>query len=397
VNLVDWVLLGAVLIFALIGWRRGFVAGLFSFAGFLGAGLLVALILPRFVESTDWSPLTRGLLIGAAILVASFAGQFVAGTFGDRISDSLVWRPARVIDHIGGAVLNVVVLAVVTWMVASVAGYLPTTSITKQISESTMVTSIEQLVPPQTQGVFNGLEGVLRTTNVPTILGDLQTLTGPEVAEPSQTALTPAVRQAGASVVRVFGEAPACGTQVSGSGFVVSPHRIITNAHVVAGVEHPRIEMQREGQGIKATVVYFDPEVDIAVLYAPNVFLDPLTLAEQKATTGDSAAVAGYPHSGPYDLQPVRVRSSVNAFGQDIYGSGGPMRDVYLVRGRVQKGMSGGPMMRPDGTVLGLVFGSDPTQETTGYVIASSELSTAIDASRDATKAVSTDSCRIRE
>ena len=396
-NLVDWVLLGAVLVFALIGWRRGFVAGLFSFAGFLGAGLLVALILPRFVEGTDWSPLTRGLLIGAAILVASFAGQFVAGTFGDRISDSLVWRPARVLDHVGGAVLNVVVLAVVTWMVASVAGYLPSTSLTKQITESTMVTSIENLVPPQTQSVFSGLEGVLRTTDVPTILGDLQTLTGPEVEAPTQAALTPQAQESGQSVVRIFGEATECGTEVSGSGFVISPHRIVTNAHVVAGVDHPRVQVQREGQGTKANVVYFDPETDIAVLYAPNVFLDPLPLADEKASTGDQAAVAGFPHSGPYELQPVRVRTSVNAFGQDIYGSGGPMRDVYLVRGKVQKGMSGGPMLGSDGSVLGLVFGSDPTQETTGYAIVASQLTDALNASRNAKKAVPTGSCRIRE
>jgi S1-C subfamily serine protease len=397
VNLVDWVLLGAIVIFALIGWRRGFVAGLFSFVGFMGAGLLVALILPRFVEGTDWSPLAKGLLIGAAILVAALAGQLIAGTFGDRISDSLEWRPARVLDHVGGAALNVVVLAVVTWMVASVAGYLPSSSVTDQISQSTMVTSIENLVPPQTQSVFSGLEGVLKTTNVPTILGDIQTLNGPEVAEPSLTSLTPAVRAAGQSVVRVFGDATECGTQVSGSGFVISPHRIITNAHVVAGVNSPRVQIQREGAGIKASVVYFDPETDIAVLYAPSVFADPLPLTSDRAATGDPAVVAGFPHAGPYALEPVRVRSSVNAFGQDIYGSTGQMRDVYLVRGSVRRGMSGGPMLRPDGSVLGLVFGSDPTQETTGYVIADSELTKVIEQTRNAKKRVDTDSCAIRD
>ncbi|MEI6362836.1 MAG: MarP family serine protease [Actinomycetes bacterium] len=396
-NLVDWVLLGAIVVFALIGWRRGFVAGLFSFVGFLGAGLLVALILPKFVEGTDWSPLTRGLLIGAAILVASLTGQFVAGTFGDRISDSLVWRPARVLDHVGGAILNLVVLAVVTWMVATVAGYLPASSVTDQISQSTMVTSIEGLVPPQTQSVFSGLEGVLKTTSVPTILGDLQTLNGPEVAEPSLTSLTPAVRAAGQSVVRVFGNATECGTQVSGSGFVISPHRIVTNAHVVAGVNSPKVQIQREGQGIKATVVYFNPETDIAVLYVPSVFSEPLPLAKAKAATGDPAAAAGFPHSGPYALEPVRVRTSVNSFGQDIYGSTGQMRDVYLVRGSVQKGMSGGPLLAPDGTVLGLIFGSDPTQQTTGYAIADTELVKVIDETRNLKKRVDTDSCAIRD
>jgi S1-C subfamily serine protease len=397
VNLVDWVLVGAVLIFALIGWRRGFVAGLFSFVGFLGAGLLVALILPTFVEGTDWSPLTRGLIIGAAILVASFAGQFAAGTVGDRISDSLVWRPARILDHVGGAVLNVVVLAVATWLVASVAGYLPTSSIGRQISESSMVTSIEGLVPPQTRSVFSGLEGVLQTTDVPALFNGLDGFTGPEVAEPSPSSLTSAVDEASQSVVRVFGEAPECGNEVSGSGFVVSPHRIVTNAHVVAGVRHPFIQIQRENQAIRATVVYFDAQTDIAVLYVPSALPAPLPVAKGATARGDEAAVAGYPHSGPFVLEPVRVRTAVTSYGEDIYGNAGVTREVYLVRGRVQKGMSGGPMLAPDGRVLGMVFGSDQTQETTGYVLAASELDSVLDSSRDNPQGVDTGSCRIRD
>ena len=397
-NVVDFILLGAVIVFALIGWRRGFVAGLFSFAGFFGAGLIASLILPRLLDGLGWSPVVRGIVMGLLILAASFAGQFVAGILGDRISDSLTWRPARALDHFGGAVLNVLVLAVVTWLVAGVAGYLPSSSVTREISDSTMVSGIQSLVPPETKTIFDGLQGVLQTTSVPTLFAGLDAFVGPDVAPPDASAETHAVVDAASSVVRVYGDAADCERQVSGSGFVIAPHRIVTNAHVVAGLDKVTVQQQRAIFGLDATVVYFDPKEDIAVLNVPDLTAPPLDLEPDGASTGDSAVIAGFPHSGPFRLTPVRVRTLVRAQANDIYGdANGVVRDIYLVRGSVQKGYSGGPMLSEAGSVLGIVFGADAEQSTTGYVIAESDLETALRSASTAEEPVDTGSCHIRD
>ena len=396
-NIVDWILIGGIVVFALVGWRRGFVAGLFSFVGFFGAGLLASLIVPRALSGLDLNPLVRGLIVGGTILVASFAGQFAAGILGDRISDTLTWRPARALDHVGGAVLNVLVLGVVIWLVAGVAGYLTTSSVTRQINQSKMVESLQWLMPPQTQSIFNGLEGVLQSPSVPTIFAGLDAFVGPDVDPPDPAAVTSAVDVAGRSVVRVFGSADACSSQVSGSGFVVAPNEVMTNAHVVAGVREPKVQLQRGSTDLPATVVYFDPSADIAILRTAALGLPPLALSVDPGATGDDAVVAGFPHSGPFTLEPVRVRTLVHAQADDIYGDAGTMRDTYLLRGSVRKGFSGGPLLKPDGSVMGLVFGADAGQQTTGYALADSEITTALTSLGDSAAPVGTGSCAIRD
>lgn len=396
-NVVDWILLGALALFALVGWHRGFISGLMSFLGFLGGGLVAALVLPRLLDSSTMSTFARAAVIGIGILVACFAGQFVASYFGDRLRDAIRWTPARTVDRVGGVVLNVLVLAVLTWMVITIASYLPTTSVTEQMTRSKVAVALDALVPDQAQGVFDGIQSVLSTTSVTTLFSGLAGLSGPEVDAPEQASVTSAVLRSGRSVVQVSGYADRCDTNVSGSGFVVARHLVMTNAHVVAGLEQAQVTDESILSSLPATVVYFDPEADIAVLSVPDLDLPALDLAREAAESGDPAVVAGYPHSGPFTISPVRVRTKVDARTQDIYGDASATRSVYIVRGGIQKGDSGGPMLRPDGRVLGMAFGSDPDELSIGYVIANEDLTDVVDSVDSNDEAVDTGSCRIRE
>lgn len=396
-NVVDWVLIGAVIVFALAGWHRGFVAGLLSFAGFLGGGLAAAFLLPSVVDALIGTEWLRALALGLGVLVSALLGQFAASVLGDRLRGGITWKPARVVDNLAGAGLNVVALAVVTWIVASALAYVPLTLVSQQVTESRVLVALDSIVPVPARNAFGDLRDLVGTTSVPRIFSGLAQITGPDVDPPDAAFVTLEVDEARESVVQVSGETPECGAAVTGSGFAISPDLVLTNAHVVAGVEEPRIRVRLADPGLPATVVYFDPATDVAVLAVPGLGARPLVLAKESARSGDPAVIAGFPESGAFRAEPARVRAEVTALGDDIYGDAGVERQVYAVRGTVLPGNSGGPLLRPDGFVLGMVFGADDEAEATGYALTADELRPAIESAFSSPRAVDTGTCRIRD
>ena len=159
------------------------------------------------------------------------------------------------------------------------------------------------------------------------------------------------------SVVKIEGVAPSCQQALEGSGFVVSAERVMTNAHVVAGTR--RLTVQTEGgDSLAAKVVLFDSRTDIAVLDVPGLSAKALQFDDSSAKPGADAIVLGYPEAGPFTSTAVRVRETINLSGPDIYRTNQVLREVYTVRGTIRQGNSGGPMIDPDGDVLGVVFGA---------------------------------------
>lgn len=396
-NLVDWVLIGAVIVFAFAGWHRGFVAGLLSFAGFLGGGLAAAFLLPSVVDALVDTQWMRAVALGLGVLVSALLGQFAASILGDRLRGGITWRPARLVDNIAGAGLNVLALAVVTWIVASALAYVPLSLVSQQVTQSRVLVALDSIVPVPARNAFGDLRDLVGTTSVPRIFSGLGQITGPDVDPPDPSFITLEVDQARESVVQVSGETPECGGAVTGSGFAIAPDLVLTNAHVVAGVDEPRVRVRLADPGLAATVVYFDPATDIAVLAVPGLGARPLVLAKDPARSGDPAVIAGFPESGSFRAEPARVRAEVRALGDDIYGDAGVERQVYAVRGTVLPGNSGGPLLRPDGFVLGMVFGADDQAAATGYALTADELRPAVEEAFSSPRAVDTGTCRIRD
>jgi S1-C subfamily serine protease len=397
VNLVDWVLVGAVVVFALAGWHRGFVAGLLSFAGFLGGGLAAAFLLPSVVDAlidTEWM---RALALGLGVLVSALLGQFAASVLGDRLRGGITWKPARVVDNLAGAGLNVLALAVVMWIVGSALAYVPLSLVSQQVTESRVLVALDSIVPVPARNAFGDLRDLVGTTSVPRIFSGLAQITGPDVDPPDAAFVTLEVDEARESVVQVSGDTPECGAAVTGSGFAIAPDLVLTNAHVVAGVAEPMVRVRLDDPALPATVVYFDPATDVAVLAVPGLGARPLVLAKELARSGDPAVIAGFPESGPFRAEPARVRAEVTALGDDIYGDAGVERQVFAVRGTVLPGNSGGPLLRPDGFVLGMVFGADDEAQSTGYALTADELRPAMEAAFSSPRAVDTGTCRIRD
>jgi len=200
------------------------------------------------------------------------------------------------------------------------------------------------------------------------------------------------VQAASASVVRVQGVAPSCQRSIEGSGFVISRDHVLTNAHVVAGVTSRETVLTDHGS-LPATVVYYDPQVDVAVLYVRGLNLTPLQFAGE-ANPGDNAVVAGYPlDATSLHLAPARIGGVQNAQGPNIYETSTVTRQIYEIRAVVRSGNSGGPLLSPAGTVDGVVFAAAVGESDTGFALTAAEVSADASAGEQLTTAVSTGAC----
>jgi S1-C subfamily serine protease len=395
VTIVDWVLIGALVVFAVAGWFRGFVAGLLSFIGFLGGGLAAAFILPGIIDRLVEAEWLKVAAVAVGVLVVALIGQFAASILGQRLRGGITWRPARLVDNVAGAALNVFAFAAVVWIIASALAYLPVSMVSEQVTQSRVLVALDSVVPVQARNAFGSLRALVGQTDVPRVFSGLAQITGPDVDPPDPASITEAVDDTRESIVQVSGETPECDAGVTGTGFVVEKGLVITNAHVVAGVDEPSVRVRQGDPPIRAGVVLFDAQKDIALLSVPVLESAPLRLTEDQARSGDPAAVAGFPESGPFRAEPARIRTLVRAMGDDIYGQAGVEREVYAFRGTVLPGNSGGPLLRPDGRVLGMVFGADDEAEATGYALTVAELQSALAAPR--LGIADTGSCRIRD
>ncbi len=374
-NLVDVVVVLLVLAFALAGLRQGFVVSVVSFAGFVAGGLFGLWLMPLVLSGQQTSS-TRSLIALAGVVLLAVAGQALAGWLGAFLRSRITWRPARRVDSVGGAVVGTVAVLVAVWLLGSVLVRSDTLlPFGQEARDSKVLAAVDRVMPGTPDDVFSAFGNLLDTTGFPQVFSDLAQEHPVPVSPPdSGVAATPAVRQAAGSTVKVAGDARSCSRRIEGSGFVFAPQRVMTNAHVVAGVGDPFVYVGGAGRGYRAHVVEFDPDLDVAVLWVPGLDLRPLSF-DGPAARGTDAAAIGYPGDGPLRLSPARVRSTLTAVGQDIYGRGRVVRTIYSLRVEVRPGNSGGPLVGTDGRVLGVVFAASREDPETGYALTSAQVS----------------------
>ena len=200
------------------------------------------------------------------------------------------------------------------------------------------------------------------------------------------------VRDAASSIIKITGVATSCNRGQEGSGWVVARERVVTNAHVVAGMERATVRIHGTGRSYTGQVVVFDARRDLAVLAVPGLPADPLPQGPDLAR-GDSGVVAGFPLDGPYQLDAARVREVINARGSDIYGSAGTSREVYSLYAKVRPGNSGGPLLSTDGRVVGVIFAKSLDDANTGYALTMDEAKPVLNAATSAATPVDTGPC----
>jgi S1-C subfamily serine protease len=390
-NLVDWVIVLLLVVVAYTGWTRGLVVGLLSFIGFVGGAIGGLLLVP--IVLSGLSP-GLGVAVLAVLLVLAVAsiGQGLLAWLGSWVRTQVTSEPARNIDAAGGAVLGVVGLLLAAWAVGLAISTSAIPHASAGVRESRILRTVDDLMPVSPDRLRSAFQSVVASGGFPEVVAPWVPEPILEVDPPTGTlGRNPEIREAALSVVKVVGRAPECDRVIEGTAFVVGPDRVMTNAHVVAGVRSPRVAAP-DGDPITAEVVYFDPQTDVAVLAVPELDRPVLEL-DDSVQAGDDGAVVGYPNNGPLSVEPVRVRGEHALVGRDIYGEQRVTREVISLRGRVQPGNSGGPLVSGDGAVYGVIFAASLTDPDTGYALALSEVTDAIDEAAEANEPVPTGRC----
>ena len=391
-NVVDIVLGVAILVFAINGWRRGFLYGLLALAGFVVGAIVGLWVAPMLVGS--WHEgLPKALSALVIVFLFAMAGQVLVGIAGRRLDGVVTWKPAALFNSAAGAVLSVVVVLMVLWFAASLFASGSDSPLARNVRQSEVLGVVDDLMPMDATQVSGELEAMFSNSGFPEVFGGL----GPEPVKsvmPPNSAIAnrTTVVQSAAQTVKVTGDAPSCNETVTGSGFAFAPNRVMTNAHVVAGVQDPQVSIGGNGKPLDATVVYFDPKVDVAVLAVPDLPVQPLTFASN-VERNQNVAVIGYPEEAGLTVSPGRVRDVQLAAGRDIYSTDRVVRQILSMRTQVRPGNSGGPVVNDAGKVVGVVFASSLDSDDTGYAMTADEVSEAVTAGTAAAGEVHTGSC----
>jgi S1-C subfamily serine protease len=398
-DLLDLILIVLVVAFGVAGYRQGFIIGILSFAGFIGGGAIGAVFGPRIARAITANPAWQAVAAIVVVFLAAMIGQLLASGLGVAMRSRVTWRPATVVDSVGGAAVSGVAVLLIAWLIGSAVAYAPFPVISRQVNDSAVLRIVDKLMPPSAAIMFSDFRSLLASGPYAQVFGALGAEGALAVPPPSNTVLTSAgLAAARNSIVKVEGIAPSCSHRIEGSGFVYAPDHVLTNAHVVAGVTEGLDggtggpDVFTSAGALPARVVLYDPERDVAVLYVPGLSLAPLHFAGP-AAIGAEAIVAGYPLDGPFTAAAARIGGSEDATGPDIYQSAQVTREIYSIRAVVQPGNSGGPLLSPSGQVDGVVFAAAISVPDTGYALTAAEVTSDAAAGAGATGSVSTQGC----
>ncbi|MCR2818458.1 MarP family serine protease [Microbacterium sp. zg.Y1090] len=394
--IIDVVVVVVLVVALLLGVRSGLLAGLGALVGVvvgaLAAYWLMPLVLPAVSDvlpAPGWR--TAIVIAGTLVLIALAAGLGAGiGAMARRGVDRirLGW-----LERLLGGGLSVLVAALAVSLVAQTVGTSGIPLLSAAVSSSQAVRTIDALTPAPVDAALAQVRGAFLEEGLPR-LGDLF---GPGVVlDPGQQAPQlalddPDLDAAAQSIARISGVAYACGTSSTGTGFVAADDRIITNAHVVAGVTDPVVEFPggavRDGR-----IVYFDAVDDLAVIAVDDIDVAPLAIAAPLAT-GDEGVVQGYPYGGPFTSGGARVLSVGVVDVPDIYDSAATPRDIYALAADVRPGNSGGPLLTTGGEVAGVVFARAESGDQIGYAMTPAEFAPVVAAAPSLTQPVSSGSC----
>jgi S1-C subfamily serine protease len=346
VTTLDWLIVAFAALLAWSGFRRGFIVGALSFAGFIGGAFIGTRLGPLLLPRGSASPYAPAFGLIGAVLAGAILATGLEGV-GFRLRRSLVLPGTGLLDGLLGAVLGAAIGLGIVWIAAAVAAQTPQAGqLRADIQRSAILRELNQLLPPSGP-ILNALS---RLDPLPQVAGP-----SPDVAPPlPHIGRAPGVRAASRSVVRVLGTA--CGLAIEGSGWVAAPGEVITNAHVVAGEQDTTVEIGGHSPQLPAEAIAFDPNSDLAVLRVSGLAGVPSLRLVSEPPSGRAGAILGYPENGPYDAQPGRIGRTQTVLTDNAYGQGPISRLLTPLRGVVRPGNSGGPLVDAAGDVLTTVF-----------------------------------------
>lgn len=387
---LDIAVLAIAFIAGVSGWRSGALGSLLSFVGVALGAMAGVLLAPHLVThvSGDRLKLFAALFLILALVVV---GEIAGVVLGRAVRGAIRSPGIRGADSVVGLVLQLVVVLIAAWLLATPLTASDQPNLAAAVRGSRVLAQVDAAAPNWLKTVPKRLSAILDNSGLPAVLEPFSHTPIAEVDAPDATlADNPVVEATQASVLRIRGMAPNCQKVLEGTGFVIAPARVMTNAHVVAGSDS--VAVDAGGKSYDATVISFDPKADISILAVPDLPEQPLAFASTEAKADADALVLGYPGGGIFEATPARIREIINLEGPDIYRSETVTRRVYTIRGTVQQGNSGGPMIDMNGKVLGVVFGAAVDDADTGFVLTAEEVASQLTKLGD-TQPVPTQTC----
>jgi S1-C subfamily serine protease len=380
---LDWIIVVALVLLGWFGFRRGFIVGALSFAGFLGGAFVGTRLGPLLLPQGSASPYAPAFGLIGALLAGAILATGLEGV-GVRLRRILIVPGLNAFDGLLGSLLAVGIGLGVVWIAAAVVAQAPGDgSLREAVRRSAILRALDATLPPS--GPV--LDALARLDPLPHISGPSTTALAPP--EPA-LARSPAVQADARSVVRVLGTA--CGLAIEGSGWAAGEDLVVTNAHVVAGESDTVVEVGGEPPEQPAQVVAFDKEDDLALLRVPGLGLPALRLASSPAQD-TPGVILGYPGDGPFNAQAARIGETQDVITQNAYGEGPVTRLLTPLRGLVRPGNSGGPVVAANGEVLTTVFaGTTGGGPRGGYGVANKTLAALLAAPKHLVGATKCDS-----
>ncbi|UKA58149.1 MarP family serine protease [Arthrobacter sp. FW306-2-2C-D06B] len=387
-TILDLALILTLLSYLIYGLRNGFFVTLGGIAGFAvgaAAAFIAVPLVGDWVKDSGWR-LTA--IIGSAVVLIVL-GHGLGTWIGQRVRKAVRIQPLHALDRVLGGFVSLIVAALVMSMLAFSIGSLGVPFVSQQLADSKVIRFIDTMTPTPVKASVAQLRSTVMGNGIPQLIEGI----GPvaPVPVPNTSTDTPALNNAAHSVLKIAGTAYQCGQNQTGSGFVVSPGRVVTNAHVVAGVSQPVVEIP-DGGALPGRVVYFDSQRDLAVVAVDGLPTAPLQLGAD-LPAGSPAAFAGYPHGGPFQSKPAAVEGISTLLVPDIYGDNPSPEQVYKLAGDVQPGNSGGPLLTTQGQVAGVVFAKTTSDVAVGYALTMDELSPVAKQAPSLSDAVSSGQC----
>ena len=391
---VDWVdllIIGLMLLAAVHGLRLGALVQILTFGGFFIGFLLGTVVwVPLF--SRAHGDITRSVVVVGLVLLTACAFGYAGRVLGTWSNVTVRRHHLGNVDAVLGVGVAVLAVLLSVWVVAAVI-LTPNsrfTSLSAAVARSDILHSIDRVLP-QAPSIFNDLQTFLNNQGFPQVFSTLTPPSTPSVSTPTDAETKALADPAVFSTVKILGTA--CNDEQEGSGFVVGPGLVATNAHVIAGESNGNTQVVLGSSAYSATPVLFDPEFDLAVLRTDAPLGPALTISANLVPRGTQAAFLGYPEDRGLTIGAAGVTEEVTAIGKDIYNNGSVTRGVYALDADVEPGNSGGPLLGPGGEVIGVVFSRSTVYPDVGYALTSFGVLTRVQEAERHHSAVSTGPC----
>ena len=391
-NLVDVLAVLLVVVALILGWRSGAIPQVGGLMGAIGGGAAAILALPFLAGPLSGiEPAIRPIAVLLGLLGTVALGESVGAAVGRAVSRRLGDGVLGAADRAGGAGLGVAQALLIVWLAGGLLAAGPFPRLAEAAGNSTAVRLIAAVLPPPTE-IAVGLGRLLDATGLPDVFIGFEPLPAPPVDRPNDLAARAIAAIAEASTLKV--SAATCGLSTVGTGFVIAPGYVVTNAHVVAGAGPSGVRIRTPGGTVRdAVTVLIDPRLDVALLHVNGLLALPLHFATTDPGRGAIGATLGYPGGGALTILPAAVAGRYPATGRDIYGQGTVRRDILELRAPIERGDSGGPLVLSDGSVGGVVFAKARTIRDVGYALAAREVADRVEPAIGRTAAVDTGAC----